>query len=1367
MADEYIYTIRPGDTLYRIALRFYGTGEDNILEKLAEINSLQSAALINPGQELKLPYFIPYESAERVGENPASDNGSQLYTISVIKQIGTVTPVEFHHTELEGEPVAARRFIYCWKFQLPKDLTYHELNEGILNKLESQSDKDELSGFYLFDRANSFSQTRYRLDQNKIKSESGRDRLTELLKKADYPVWQNRGLLMTDDWGQPWRIEEYIKNCQRAKQFRFIASNYGEKIEGENASLVFESTEGSNLGRKYTISDVFSQQTYFAFYTPKEIEELHFVDNYCSTLPPEDADQTDFTIDAVLDAREYFKPGERYIFAFAPPDVLWARDEYVNVEMIPHIRAPEVGEMDINKPDDFIRKVYESTNYRYLVDHKPTYYTDGDWDPEKMVEDGRAGEVTIPQPEKGTYSEKVLKISLEPTIHEYVSLLQKYSYEYDKSLRMYIRATRNIPGLEKSLDEIKNFSSLMLNYTADAFRIRERQPPERIDSIDNASAKGLKSYIDGLTNYMDKVKSEKLDLSKFAPSTTLSNFNSYDVHEEWPQRCKDTAGLIKDQKPTEFVGLEDRLAKIDSLLLMPEFIGKLDSYIEGLESLTGSREVDYFSFRHPLFGATEPVMQALTQGSLYPDQDRANKFYEDHIIPIETIILSGYKDADLEDFHKEVTTEILRNLLDYSFTNFDPAENEPQHYKMFEDDALWSGEGNSGRELFEELINGDIDFMEGRTLPAGKHLALTLMKTANSCYTFADKLNGAGIKLPIMDLVNAYSSFRVGRIAASSAKISKALQAGDYAMSMVMLGKFYGGPARRMLAGIELAQGSKIMGKSHLVDFYSDFIKSNFYKANIGRTPDFRSNPRNMARQIVRDADVMGDNLAEGITGRANRVGAIVSGAFNGISITLALVGMAEVLNKEGELEAKDCVKLLGYMASGGLAILELPYDKLKQIFMKYPKISNAMGKMGSSKLVVKGVPILTIVEFITNAVEAGMDAAWDARLGDTTMMVLNTVRSVVYGVGAAALATKMLVTSIAKKIGEKIATRVLGLINPICTYIFIIITLLEVTKWLIEMSRTGTEKTYRMLLDDCFRNYVLKIEGGSVLIDETELYNLAPMWSLDSSDRVEVYSCVSPTFIKVAGTSGARAMGFDMGYSKRVLSRYSKFNASNFTAGSNAVSSLSWGVKFYLLDYRYTVPSLTFRGWPKEMIVQLHDRNWSSFLYREGDKVLSIDTIKERIDIYYHYWTSRLEMAYERENEEAKFEISQVKQALTEGRRLDDSYFDGCLGRVRNAGFERLELLSTELNSLVNGYDYEIHAKAKLFPLLFATDANREKIEWQIDSGSGAVDVADNGTEVKIKVTVPNSSRQPNYRIRAFINIGGTPHYSEWQDVE
>ena len=192
------YKIVKNDSLGKIALRFYGTYEESLLRILKDINGLESIHLIREGKTLKLPYFIQY------GSERGRSYVDQEY-IYELKERLTALPIEFHHTELEGEPVAARRFIYSWKSEIPESFSVTDFNCKILDKLK-ESDKNKVKDFYK-QTVQSYSVYWY-LNKNKISDPAKKKELLGLLKKAGYPVWKNRGVLMTDDWGQPWRIEE-------------------------------------------------------------------------------------------------------------------------------------------------------------------------------------------------------------------------------------------------------------------------------------------------------------------------------------------------------------------------------------------------------------------------------------------------------------------------------------------------------------------------------------------------------------------------------------------------------------------------------------------------------------------------------------------------------------------------------------------------------------------------------------------------------------------------------------------------------------------------------------------------------------------------------------------------------------------------------------------------------------------------------------------------------------------------------------------------------------------------------------------------------------------------------------------------------
>ncbi|MDC7223352.1 MAG: LysM peptidoglycan-binding domain-containing protein, partial [Spirochaetales bacterium] len=1175
MSDEtnYIYPVVPNDTLSEIALRFYGTYEPQLLEILKDLNGLPDIDTINV-DELKLPYFYPYGhfSTNRSG-------GPQQYVYN-IKQGASVKPVEFHHSELEGEPVAARRFVYCWKKEVPRELSELEFKR-ISEALSDQADKDRLEDFYHYDppappdfrtfatpwESKLFPREPWTLNELMM---GQKEELYELLTRADYPVWKNKGILMTDDWGQPWRIEEYIRACKEKGYFRYVASNYTEK-QGElddydYASLDFESNFTDDSIFFYSYTDEFSSEDKFAFYTPQEIEGIHFIEK--AGYNPEECERDTFTVKANLDKREYFQPGDECIFAFAPLDVLWARDEYVNLEKYPELRERNMEGINDGDPLDYVKNVIKRTNFGEIVNHPPTYFTSGDWDPEQMVEEGLAQYVQIPQPQSGTYTEQAIRIDLEPTIYEYLSLLQKHTHDICHALKLHIKSSQQLAKLDMSIDEIMNLTNLMKNY------------PNESDLDDDYLSK-VATYQEALEKLRNEVNEKEIN-PKF--SSVESGVDDWDLTD----KAEEALGLIQNEKPTEFIDLSQRLEKLEAFLNKEEFMTKLEDYLGQVAEENYRMEIDYFSFRHPYNTPVEILCNTFMTLAQHPDEEEGDRIYTKYIKPLEARILSTYTDGDQQEFHNEVTKEILRQYRDFSCEIDVGDEGNPLMEVV---PMCPEGEGNDffvPGEFLESVINDSDEYMDGEDRQAlssrtvmgivWDYLSYSLL-----AYSWNNQEGAASFGTK---LLKCYQFYRYRKLLGATERIYKSVVARDYKLAMTVMAKTYTGINRGVF-------NTKLPNKQAVVRAYMEAAAPRYYGDYFLRVNPSRKKPVNIGTVRNGYRNTMKRINAE-MEKRVRSTGtapAWVSTGFSAFQLFMAFQGITRFFGNE-DPEWTDYVELAASLSAGALALTGFHTKHVQSLINIFPRFRRFDLE---STVLLRNTRFgagLTGAMFIADMLLYGNDAIWNMKTGDRFLATINMTRALVSGVGASIWIGAFFTSEAA--VGAVVGS-LLGLSPAVSAFaalslagliLFVILILLSVIVFIRNKFKTGTRNTMELFVNEILKNNIKKVEKGSEFHDQTTLFNLASMWRITEGNQVTTYPPISP-YIKI--TQGNMMVIEE--YRKRSITYTIKREPVQFEYKNDAYK---YGrLDYEPLNYRYAVPAMVFRGWDLDMIQNLHKTGW------------------------------------------------------------------------------------------------------------------------------------------------------------------------------
>lgn len=65
VAQDFLYRVAPGDTLYRIVVRHYGTAPESLVDAVAKANGLNDPSRIAVGDDLKLPTVPGFAAPQR------------------------------------------------------------------------------------------------------------------------------------------------------------------------------------------------------------------------------------------------------------------------------------------------------------------------------------------------------------------------------------------------------------------------------------------------------------------------------------------------------------------------------------------------------------------------------------------------------------------------------------------------------------------------------------------------------------------------------------------------------------------------------------------------------------------------------------------------------------------------------------------------------------------------------------------------------------------------------------------------------------------------------------------------------------------------------------------------------------------------------------------------------------------------------------------------------------------------------------------------------------------------------------------------------------------------------------------------------
>lgn len=1063
---DYKYKVLAGDTLWAIVNRFYASTESFVLEFIRTHNGLDEKSTIHPGDELKLPDIILYtsEMKDRFAE---------------IRQIENNFPVEIRYSNIEGEPIAARRFIYAWQKIYPELIrevffdfirysepvcfyaatkvkfnTYYDTTE---KKDTLKSNLKKLKSYYngpMPLSASPTSEKYYKLRPDLSSSEKDEyARVFQAIKYYSvecygYKLWHNRGVLMTDDWGQPWRIEEYIANCKKDPQHRshLICSDYKleylKQDDGWYSYLKYRNEKPDGLLNQYFV-DQFDLGK-FAFYSPKEMEELQFVE-FASNFQ-EELGNAGIKPDAEknIDAREYFKPGQEFAFTFVPLDVIYGRDGYINFETITKRDSDSIPESD-----PYIQEVKARLIFPEILRYPQSYCSEEDRNIEELVRNGLAQKVIIPAQSKGKYSEKAIRLALEPNVQEYISLLNRLVYYMEKSIGIFAKVNTNFNALKGAVDELDQITHLMHSY-----------PFEKTEDAD---------YTAKITAYHKVIEEFKETLAKTGPGTPGKVTTEIDGHaligeHKVCDTVKELLTFIKDDKKPEFKEIKGLLEKINKLLKSADFNEKLKKYYG---QLTGyAVPIDYFTFQHPYITPFYIIFNCLSIMSMLPDEKSADDFYEEHLFNIENFFISDFYIANKSDIQEVLKSHLglIKNFkYDIEDINF--------KYALFNNPDV--------KKLFDDLLTAD-DETEYKFVNREDILSTTFkwIKDHSSWIT------GFWNNQPPMDsilprLIKSWSYFRIAK------KIVKMNGVIDGINNMFKtLKRNFKLDVALLEMDINLKKIPAGKMKSYRQMIFNEYIKkilSSQYRKYFTKNT-LRGDLNEIQGRVLRDIKKIRDSIDDRMGVRHGfpdldakwRAPAVVDCSLSSLQLIVTIFGIYEVcsdIEKRKSLEFGDLVKLISYAASGGLAVTgDLSIQFVRKIFGK------TINYFETAKGGIRFVRIMTVTDYLTTCIMASMECYEDYLKGDLTGMLITTVRAIAYGTAA------MIWIRFIVKFGFRQFTRQVigkgvllgiaagcsasGVLSIIGLVLLLIDILIMIIEFVIEKCKTGVEKTVTKLLE-------------------------------------------------------------------------------------------------------------------------------------------------------------------------------------------------------------------------------------------------------------------------------------------------------------
>ncbi|MBN2533884.1 MAG: hypothetical protein JXB88_13420 [Spirochaetales bacterium] len=1218
MSNYYEYKAESGDGWISIARKFYNCTELNFLYILAkendkylydrDLDGYDRLGPVKKNEIIKLPLFIQYcNKYDRREEY----EGTDLY-VTRIEQIRNRYPVEICYAEFDDEKPLARRFVYCWKRIIPNDIPVTHFNIYFKNNMTGEQ-KSLFEKYYHLSGCSYIFERYWYGDWGEKLSTEDKKKFYDLFKSVQYPyAWEDHEILMTDDWGQPWRIEEYIKACRDNNLPQLIGSDSFEEIHEENYFTVirFRNTECPEESRfaYFPTEDYYTYLNRFAFYTPKEIEEIHFIEHYSKF--PDDPNYSEVWGNSYLDKREYFSTGEVYAFLFAPLDTIWARDEIVNLLTFPQDISDEER---ISLESDYLNNLRNNLEIPDIIDHPPTFHSNELWNVDKLITQELAQEITIPLETTGTYSEKAIVIKLKPNFHEYISLLKKYTYDLQKGLEMLSRSKVNLQSLGKVAEEINHFTHLMRHYPNEPdFEANQEKYKEYINSIDRYREEINELII----NIKDIEKSEDIKIKSGFHVDYVSGSPFYNVSEQE----QETINLIKENRPYEFIPIKDRLLKITGIFDNEEFKQYFNAHIEHIKN----KEYGYtsfFSFQHPWLTPFYAVLNSCITVGLFPDESIIEDFYSQYIVPLEDTLELMYYEKDANDFHNTLTKNVLKDILALNVDG----------QKIFDESETNNVEEITAGGFISNFIQDDTIAKTVKEPPEEN----VLTRIARYLEYIPPIWNNfPGVDSQLTRLIKVFTFFRWKKIINNFEKTFDALKYCQLAMreymhSASIFRNVY--KAKRFMNKVvpELGEIKSEYVEIIAVAFYKKFWTSKFAKQGVDATIKRIDDINDIIQGRINNLRSKIRSGLQGI-GKAPRW---INRFATGLQIAVSLYGIYRIFTKDGEFTGNDLLELISYVANGGLAFLGLPINFLLKFFRSFLKFRI----ISTMRYIRFGVRVLTIIDFVMDLIFASQKYLWAENTGDEFDKWIAIAR------GAASITGTVWWTYLLLRFGGRAlihgGTKLLIggslTVSGVGTLIGVIILVIELITFIIELivdaNKTGTQKTLENLVN-LLNNTAKYTAQGYPYIHE-DLFNIASKWRIKENEIIN-----SPSFSPYIENKYVRK--------RRVCHQFDIPLLMNFDRSKYHINKLS----FQPLNYRYSVPAMLFRGWSQETIINLHKTGWSEEHKDQdtGEKE-SEQVVEERIKAIIDFWERRI-------NTNDALLIDYMQEVIKTGGKISES---------------------------------------------------------------------------------------------------------------
>ncbi len=727
----------------------------------------------------------------------------------------------------------------------------------------------------------------------------------------------NKGILMTDDWGQPWKIDEYIDLC-KGRRDCFYPSRlevYKPIVELHLGNYTKKGNEGDvgfykkhHFLRVQTMIDGNHMDRSFAFYSPEQLENIKFYTN---------SNQINYYRDMGwlrsnpenkrMDRRVFFDPGEEYVFMFAPLDTIWGHDGIHSVK----------GGL----------KNYDPTG----LDHPAEYYSQVEWDVARLVTDGHAVEVVIPSPKKLTdpVDELAIKIEVTPNLAEYISLIKKHTLHLENSLfeleiakMPYHVIQQKLYALNNIADMIGNFPSKEIPFTKKSnienFKRKIRETDADIlKHLEKIRKKGLKGNIE--TEYLAfnkrktgiKFSQEKVDHPfKFhfghilfgLEHASLQNIEEHSISKN-KDELLETEKKIYKYIPEETLEFTDPVAAGEKLVAVMDdgtFKELLHDYLSKQADLQKKKkdifelEFDYFSFKHPIETIASAIEEAYCAISDIPNSGFVENFYKKNVKPFENLCENECNNnTELKTELKSFVSDIIAALVvDYDSDSDTQKKECEEEKKRLQD-------------LFEKQINS--------TIPASADLKISKESNPLSMvWNFAKEHTGyinnqEGAQSHYAIVMTAYVSIRNkyikndgsfdSKILVSSVKV--ALVIGNVFLSI--LGPITG----KIISASSFLQRELIRITEVLPDHWKKvlFVRNDKYNA----------------------AKIEADELE-----KLTRAYPVINLIASSVQLLVSVIGINSFFRSDRRLE--DWIALVGCFFSGGLALTGIG----KEIFDKH-----------------------------------------------------------------------------------------------------------------------------------------------------------------------------------------------------------------------------------------------------------------------------------------------------------------------------------------------------------------------------------------------------------------------------------------------